>query len=488
MSRLNRRQFVSRSLPPASGPGSRSREPSRRARSWAQTTPSGSASRASTAAEGAHVDEFTKLKGVNITYLIDPDTRTYAKHLKTIKTRGGTDPKTITDVRKALDDPNLDAISIATPNHWHSLMTIWGVQAGKDVYVEKPCSHNVHEGRIAVETARRHGRVVQHGTQGRSDPKWAQLASIVKSEKYGKLLVSRALCYKKRDSIGEKPITNPPGEVDFNLWLGPAPEQPFHANLVHYNWHWFWDFGNGDIGNQGVHQMDIARWLIPGATLPKTVMSLGGRFGYKDQGQTPNTQIAVLDFGGTELIFEVRGLKTSPYFGEMAGNVAEFEAGMIAPSKQGLRFYPKGKPYVAGGGELLPRPGPEFKRGPGDGHFGNFIAGVRSRSSSELNADILEGHYSAALCHLANISYRLGKPVPFRGGEKIEDHKTLETYVRMTANLDGDNGISLDGLSYNRGRKLTINPETESFVNDPEADKLLTRDYRKGFVVPNAIT
>ena len=175
------------------------------------------------------------------------------------------------DVRKALDDKNLDAISIATPNHWHSLMTIWACQAGKDVYVEKPCSHNVHEGRIAVEAARKHNRIVQHGTQSRSSADWAAHDRRPSSRaSYGKLLVSRGLCYKPRSSIGmqaEQPRRRP-SSTSTSGW-GPAPQQPFHANLVHYNWHWFWDFGNGDIGNQGVHEMDMARWVIPGATLPQ---------------------------------------------------------------------------------------------------------------------------------------------------------------------------------------------------------------------------
>ena len=439
MSHLNRRQFVGRSLAVAGfGAGF----------AIAGTKSSGKILGANEAIRigvaglngrgGSHVGEFSKMNGVDITYLIDPDTRTYTKHLASIKAKkGGNDPKTIQDVRKALDDPNLDAISIATPNHWHALMTIWAVQAGKDVYVEKPCSHNVHEGRVAVEAARKNHRIVQHGTQSRSDAKWAGLAALVKSEKYGKLLVSRALCYKPRPSIGTKPIETPPGEVDFNLWLGPAPEQPFHTNLVHYNWHWFWDFGNGDIGNQGVHQMDIARWLIPGATLPKTVMSLGGRFGYKDQGQTPNTQITVFDFGGTELVFEVRGLPTDDYLGEKVGNIAHFEEGNVAPTRQGLVFYPKNKPDSF---EPLPKPGPDSKRGPASesGHFANFITAVRSRSSSDLNADILEGHYSAALCHLANVSYRLGKPVTVRRPNQVSSVTTglsPKTFERMRDHL-----------------------------------------------------
>ena len=299
---------------------------------------------------GSHVGEFAGMKGVEIAYLIDPDTRTYAGRIKQIEAKGGATPQTVQDLRKALDDKNLDAISVATPNHWHALMTVWACQAGKDVYVEKPCSHNVHEGRVAVEAARKYGRIVQHGTQSRSEGGWAHVVEAIASGNYGKLLVARALCYKPRGSIGVKPNSTPPEQLDYNLWLGPAPDQPFNGNYVHYNWHWFWDFGNGDIGNQGVHQMDIARWMIPGATLPKSVFSLGGRFGYKDQGQTANTQVSVLDYGDTQIIFEVRGLKTDAYHGEMVGNIAHLEEGTIA----GGKFYPKGNPKKA---EPLPKAG-----------------------------------------------------------------------------------------------------------------------------------
>jgi predicted dehydrogenase len=434
----------------------------------------------------AHVAAFGKIKGAEITYMIDPDTRTYDKRINQYKQLGGSTPKTVQDVRKALDDPNLDAVSVATPNHWHSLITVWACQAGKDVYVEKPCSHNVHEGRVAVEAARKYGRVVQHGTQGRSMAQWADLAEIVKQRKYGKLLVSRALCYKPRPSIGFKPNATAPEQVDFNLWLGPAPERPFNTNLVHYNWHWFWDFGNGDIGNQGVHQMDIARWLIPGATLPKSVQSLGGRFGYSDQGETANTQISLLDFGDTQLIFEVRGLKTGDYHGATVGNIAHFEEGVVAPTsgRGDLRFFPKGS--SGSKGEPIAR----TDRGADDStHFANFTNVVRSRKTEELKADILQGHYSAALCHLANISYRLGEPVPFNEKTKAfgDNKDAYEALARMEEHLAKDNGLKLDGLSYRLGRKLAVDASSESFVGDPQANAMLTRPYRKGFVVPDKI-
>jgi predicted dehydrogenase len=434
---------------------------------------------------GSHVDEYVKMPDVEMTYLVDPDTRTFDKRIHQIEAKGKRAPSTVQDIRRVLDDKNVDVVSIATPNHWHALMTIWACQAEKDVYVEKPCSHNVHEGRIAVEAARRYHRIVQHGTQSRSSHEWALAAALIRSGKLGKLLVSRALCYKPRGSVGFKPNTAPPAELDFNVWLGPAPQQAYHANLVHYDWHWFWDFGNGDIGNQGVHQMDIARWMIPGsegqsATYPRSVISLGGRFGYHDQGQTANTQLSVMDFGGTQLIFEVRGLRTGGYHGERIGNLAHLEEGTII----GEKFYRKGSEK----GEALANLGikVETKRGPGRGHFGNFIAAVRSRKAGDLNADILQGHYSAALCHMANISYRLGTEVPFRQSTKAfgDDKEVQETLTRTAEHLK-DNGVALDGPHYRLGRRLQFDAGTETFEGDAEANQLLSRAYRAPFVVPD---
>ncbi len=276
--------------------------------------------------------------------------------------------------------------------------------------------------------------------------------------------------------------------MDFDLWLGPAPSQPFHENLVHYNWHWFWDFGNGDIGNQGVHLMDIARWLIPGsdgqsATYPRTILSLGGRFGYHDQGQTANTQISIMDFGDTKLIFEVRGLKTEAYHGEKVDNIAHLEEGTII----GGKFYRKGSDKA----DPLARLGIEKdpKRGPGKGHFGNFITAVRSRKVEDQNADILEGHYSASLCHLANISYRLGSEVPFNkaSGAFGDNKEAVETLSRIEEHLK-QNGVPSNGLKYQVGRTLNFDSSTESFVGDVEANRLLTCACRAPFVVPDRTT
>jgi predicted dehydrogenase len=436
---------------------------------------------------GSHVSEFSKMTGVEVAYLVDPDTRTYRKRLDQLARAGRPEAKCVQDIRKVLENKDVDAVSVATPNHWHSLMTIWACQAGKDVYVEKPCSHNVHEGRIAVETARKHGRIVQHGTQSRSSSTWETLNAVAKSGKLGKLLVSRALCYKPgggwetRGNIGVKEQKAPPSELDFNVWLGPAQEQPYHENLVHYRWHWFWDFGNGDIGNQGVHEMDKARWVIPGATWPKTVISLGGRFTGPDQGQTPNGLVTVMDYGDTLLIFEVRGQKSKPYYGQNgASNILHFEAGVVA----GNKFYPKGSDKA----EEMPKLGVEPARRPHGDHFGNFIACVRSRKVEELNADIAVGHVSAGLCHLANISYRLGKDEPFSAKSRVVSGNAFATDAlgRMEEYLR-ENGVKLEGTSMHVGRKLDFDGQAEQFRNDPEANKLLTRAYRAPFTVPEKV-
>ncbi len=431
----------------------------------------------------SHTGAYLGMDDVELAYLVDPDTRTYAKHLSKIDEKKRTDkPEQIQDIRKALDDKNVDAVSIATPNHWHSLMTIWSCQAGKDVYVEKPCSHNVHEGRVAVQAARKYGRVVQHGTQSRSSKDWAKLAAAIEAGQFGKLVVSRGLCYKPRKSIGEKPVSPAPAELDFNLWLGPAPQQAHHGNIVPYNWHWFWDFGNGDVGNQGVHQMDVARWMIPGATLPKSVASVGGRVGYVDQGQTPNTQVAIFDYGDTKLIFEVRGLNTGDYYGQKVGNTLHFEDGTTIA---GNKLYKKGSTTP----EALPELQGEPKLSRGQDIFRNFVDTIRSRKQDGQYADILEGHYSSALCHLGNISYRLGSEAPFDAQAKAfgDDKDAYESLARMQEHLTQGNGLKLEGEKFHVGKKLEFDPQTEKFIGNADADALLTRNYRAEFEVPNSI-
>jgi len=291
---------------------------------------------------------------------------------------------------------------------------------------------------------------------------------------------------KPRWSIGFKPIEEPPANLDFDLWLGPAPKQPFHRNIVHYNWHWFWDFGNGDMGNQGVHEMDVARWAL-GGTLPRSVVSLGGRYvdepDFKDQGQTPNQIVSVYDFGGTLLLFETRGLVAnakiaaiSEHYPRKVANELYFEAGVVRDGK----FYPRGKKE----GESLPKT--EARVQPG-GNFGNFIDCVRSRKREALNAEILEGHLSSALCHLGNISYRLAKERPFEKPGDFSDNAVVGDSVM--AMLENTKAIGVDPHKATLwvGPKLEFDPEKEKFVNNPKADKLLSRNYRPPYVVPEKV-
>ncbi len=426
----------------------------------------------------SHMKSFAEMKddGVEVSQLIDPDSSLFDSRQKLVEEAGGNVPTCVQDVRRALEEKSVDALSIATCNHWHSLMTIWACQAGKDVYVEKPMSHNVFEGRIVAEMARLHNRIVQHGTQQRSSLARAKEIAAVQSGRYGKLLVSKGYCCKPRWSIGNKPHEKPPAHLDFDLWLGPAKEQPYHGNLVHYNWHWFWDTGNGDVGNQGVHEMDVARWAIRGATMPTKVWSLGGRFAYDDQGETPNTQMAVFQYGDVLLVFEVRGLVGEPSKDtRKVQNEYYTEEGMITRGK----FYPKGKDE----GEDLVDVDASVTPG---GTFGSFIVAVRSRRESDLNATALDGHYSSSLCHLANISYRLGDLVPFNKKAKaFGDNKVVhDTFAALENNLGNGVGLKLEDVKYRLGRTLEFDPKDERILDDPEANRMLTREYRAPFVMP----
>jgi predicted dehydrogenase len=420
-----------------------------------------------------HVSGFAGRPDCLVATICDADTAVIGNAMSIAEKKQRKAPKFEQDIRKVLDDKTIDIISIATPNHWHALAAIWAMQAGKDVYVEKPVSHNVREGRRIVETARKNNRVCQTGTQIRSSTGVREAMDFLHAGKLGKVHVSRGLCYKGRNSIGkvegEQPI---PKTIDYGLWSGPAPIKPLMRKHLHYDWHWIWEYGNGDLGNQGIHQMDVARWGLGKNELAKSVISVGGRFGYVDDGQTANTQICLFDYGDSELIFEVRGLKTDPYKNARVGNVFHCAEGyMVLGSYEGaIAFDPNGQVIKKFGG--------------GGDHFGNFVQAVRSRKMEDLHADILEGHLSSALCHLGNISYRLGKPEPFSQKSHAfgDDKEAYETLARMEEHLKA-NSVPLDATSYQVGRKLAFDAKSEKFVHDKEANALLTREYRKGFEI-----
>lgn len=463
------------------------------ARSWAQVEGSNSDVRVAVVGFKSrgkdHLSGFSKVPGVRITALCDIDSDVLGKEADRWNANGKP-VESFTDIRKLLESKNVDVISIATPNHWHSLAGIWAVQAGKDVYVEKPVSHNVFEGRKFVEAARKYKRMVQTGTQCRSSREGIKAAvDWVNAGNLGKIVVSRGLCYKSRGSIGLTSGPQPvPGSVNYDLWCGPAPlEQPRRNSKaygsIHYDWHWFWAYGNGDLGNQGIHQMDICRWFLGEMELAPSVMSVGGRLGYKDDAETPNTQIVFQGYPKAPLIFEVRGLPQAKdgknmdkYKGASVGCVIECEGGYVT--------VPNYNSAIAHDKE-----GNVIKKFDGaESHYANFIKAVHSRKFEDLHADILEGHLSSALCHTGNISYRLGAPSsPEKIKEAIKSQKGMEeSFDRMAEHL-GKNGVDITKEQVTLGVPLKMNGKTEKFLGNDKANALLTRNYRAPYIVPENV-
>ncbi|MBA2115340.1 Gfo/Idh/MocA family protein [Bremerella alba] len=425
-----------------------------------------------------HMAVFGGMKDVEVTHLVDPDSRLFKSRSALVEQQTGKKPHCVQDIREALDDASLDAVSIATPNHWHALMTIWACQAGKDVYVEKPCSHTIVEGRRMVEAAQKYNRIVQHGTQWRSDPKWQAYTTDIREGKYGKLQTANIQIFRPRTSIGFKAAVPPPRELDYDLWTGPAPMKPFRTNLVHYQWHWMWDYGAGEIGNLGAHEFEMARWAMPENADPKSVVSLGGRFGYEDQAETPNTQLTLYDFGDAKLVCQQRGL----HFDKPLRMGIDFhtDEGTIKDGK----FYPRGKKTgeVIEGAPLSGLP-ENYARA----HFQNFVDCVRSRKSEDLASDMLDGHRTGVVAHLGNISYRLGEKTSFNNSPKglSENQIAAESFDEMKRHLVDAAGINLSNATYQLGPTLQFNPQTEQFHDSPEANQLLARPSRSGFELPN---
>ncbi|MBL8828326.1 MAG: Gfo/Idh/MocA family oxidoreductase [Planctomycetaceae bacterium] len=425
---------------------------------------------------GSHIGAYTasdKNRDTEITYICDVDEAVGQKQCDAIEKKQGRRPKWVADMREAFADKNLDIVTTATPNHWHSLVAIWAMQAGKDVYVEKPVSHNVSEGRRAVEAARKYAKICQTGTQCRSAKGTIDAIEFIKNGGIGKVSIARGLCYKPRGSIGDKVEGTVPSTVDYNLWAGPARMLPVTRKKFHYDWHWIWEYGNGDLGNQGIHQMDVARWGLGVNELSKGIFSYGGRLSYIDAGETANTQTVVHDYGDKQLIFEVRGLKTDAYRGAKVGNVFHGSEGYVV-----LTSYNGGAAFDLKGNKIK-----EFTGG--DNHFQNFIAAVRSRKHTDLNADILEGHLSSALCHTGNISYRLGEQITIgEAKDRLKGEDNKETYARFAEHLK-ENGVD-EKTKISFGKTLTMDPATETFIGDADANRQLTREYRAPFIVPAA--
>jgi len=386
------------------------------------------------------------------------------------------------DIRRLLDRQDIDIISIASPNHWHALMTIWAMQAGKDVYVEKPCSHNVLEGRVMVDWARKLGRLCQMGAQSRSMPGMRQAVEFVTSGKIGAVKLAHALCYKRRPSIGlvDTPAPLPRG-LDFDLWAGPAPAEVPIRKKLHYDWHWDRRTGNGDLGNQNPHELDKARWGLGKQELPKRVVSLGGRLGYVDNGVVANSQVTIYQWDDAMLVSDVRGLeiKAPETFGLEAGplGVANIwwgsEGYVVAPN------YTSGVAFDYDGKELG-----KWSGGSDQHHYDNFVTAVKSRRREDLNLDIEDGHLSSALAHLGNVSWALGKAVEpgTRPSLAADDPRVKLSLESFEAHLAA-NGVNFAETTLTLGRTLTIDPATET-SDDPEANRLFTREYRKGYELP----
>ena len=420
-----------------------------------------------------HAGALAALPECEIAYVCDPDLDRATELAATVGAKRGRTPQAVQDLRVVLDDKSVEAVFIAAPNHWHALAAIWAMQAGKDVYVEKPVSHTIVEGRRMVQAARQLGRICQAGTQNRSRGPLAAAIQYMRDGKLGEVKLARSIMYGLRRSIGGPTEGKIPPSVDYNLWAGPAAMGPLSRPNFHYDWHWVWNTGDGEIGNNNIHGLDICRWGLGVTGLARTVLSYGGRVGYADAGETPNTQVAILDFGGKTIVTETRGLKTEPFHSQV---------------KNGWFFY--GTEGIIADTSLFDLKGNLVRAfdGRNENHFANFFKAVRSRKVSDLNADILEGHQSTALIHAANISWRLGQPASPAGIErelgqlKVHDD-VAATFARTRRHL-ADNDVSVEKSPLTLGQLLRVDPGQERFVNNPAANALLAREYRKPFVLP----
>jgi len=420
-----------------------------------------------------HAKEFGKLPNVNISYVCDPDRDLAEQLANEVEKDFGKRPQVVQDLRKIFDDTSVDTVSVATPNHWHALASIWAMQSGKDVYCEKPVSNTVVEGRRMVQVARKTGRICQAGTQNRSIGAHKAIVDYIQQGKLGEISLARTIIYGQRGSIGAKGNYPIPPQVDYNLWLGPGSQETLTRPQLHYDWHWVWDTGNGELGNNNIHYIDLVRWMMGLTGLGDSVVSIGGRVGYIDAGETPNTQLVIHRFGKASIIQEVRGLKTEPFS-------PKFNAGWVITGSEG---------FIAGTSLFDPEGNlVQTFSGTSVNHFANFIEAVRQRKAEILNADIAEGHQSTALCHIGNISHRLGRLAKVTEIEselaKTSYHpEVAKTFERLKEHLV-TNKVDLDTTDLTLGSSLQCESGQEKFT-DAKANELLTRTYRKPFELPS---
>ena len=404
-----------------------------------------------------HLNIYSRLPGARLAAICDVNQAAREVGNATLLKNTGEKAKEYPDMREVFADKNIDAVSIATPNHWHALATIWACKAGKDVYCEKPACHNIWEGQQMIKVATENKRMVQIGSQHRSTPFKMKGMQAVQQGLIGKVYMAKGLCYKRRPSIGHKPDIATPAGINWDMFLGPAPMRAFNELRFKYNWHWFWDTGNGDIGNQGVHEMGIARWGMGDPEFPQTAVSTGGKYAYEDDQETPNTQSATFDFGGRELVFEVRGLITggegtpqarivrgpgaaapsaTPAEGEKpksmplnvsVGNLFYGTEGWVAMNDSGFQAY-KGD-----SSELIMEEKPDRTRGGGDAtglHMENFLSACRSRNVKDLHDGLANAYLSAAMVHLANISYRTGQKLTLEAGPRFVNNAAANELLK----------------------------------------------------------
>ncbi len=378
-----------------------------------------------------HISGFSKLDNVEVATLCDVDKVVLNERAADFEKKYAKKIHIEQDLRRVYEDKSIDAVSIATPNHWHALAAIWACQAGKDVYVEKPACHNLFEGRQLVEAAKKYNRIVQHGVQLRSSAAIQEAIQHLRDGLIGKVYMARGTVYKWRPDIGNLGKSPVPEGLDWDLWQGPAQARDFSKNYVHYNWHWFWDYGNGDIGNQGVHETDLAMWGLD-VGLPEVITSAGGKYLWNDCKETPEVLTSTYQYPkeGKIIEFEVRPWMTNKEDGVEVGNIFYGDKGYMV-----INGYNDYKTYLGRNRE----PGPA--RNAGGDHYKNFVDAVRAKNKALLNGPIETGHLSASIAHLGNIAYRLG-------------------------------------------RTLKFDPKTETFPGDKEANAMLTRKYRAPFTVP----